>query len=90
MKKTDERMLRAVAGALRSAIDAHGPIDKRSVGSAAKRVVGALSSASAFDGELSIYHNGEWLMGVNEPLSDAVLAAIKSVLPVNVDDPAQS
>jgi hypothetical protein len=33
---------RRVAGALRSAIEAHGPIDKRTTGSAAKRVVGQI------------------------------------------------
>lgn len=38
----DAAMLRMVGGALRSAIDAHGPIDKDHVPSAAKRVVSLL------------------------------------------------
>ena len=42
---TPEQELRVISGALKSCIDAHGPISKEWVGSAAKRVRRALSSA---------------------------------------------
>lgn len=35
---------RAIAGALRSAIDAHGSIDRRNIGSATKRIVKQLTA----------------------------------------------
>ena len=37
---------RAIIGALKSAIDAHGPIDKTRITSAAKRILGALKDNS--------------------------------------------
>ena len=41
----EEEELRVISGALKSCIDAHGPITKEWLGSAAKRVRKALSSA---------------------------------------------
>ena len=38
-RKTEERLLKIVAGALRCTIDAHGPITKEWIGSASKRIV---------------------------------------------------
>ena len=42
----DEAGGRAIIGALKSAIDAHGPIDKTRITSAAKRILGALKDNS--------------------------------------------
>lgn len=39
-KSNYDQLVRDVSGALRSTIDAHGPITKESIGSAAKRIVG--------------------------------------------------
>lgn len=73
---------KAIIGALRSAIEAHGPITKELVGSAAKRVAGAIDTMpDPFVGELAIYRKGEWLMGINEPFIEPVLAAIRAALP---------
>jgi len=44
MTAPDSKLQRAVAGALRSTIDAHGPITRKWVGSAVKRVLGALET----------------------------------------------
>lgn len=38
------KLLKIVNGALKSCIDTHGPIDKRMISSASKRVVGQLSA----------------------------------------------
>lgn len=45
--KCDQSTERAIAGALRAAIHAHGPITPDKIGSAVKRVVGNLRNARA-------------------------------------------
>ena len=46
-KALDRITGRTVTGALKSAIDAHGPIDKTIITSAAKRILGALNNTAA-------------------------------------------
>lgn len=41
-KKPKDKLCKCVSGALRSAIQAHGPIDKLHIGCATKRIVGQI------------------------------------------------
>jgi hypothetical protein len=50
MTTDDDAMTRAVAGALRDAIHAHGPITLKGITSATKRIVGSLRNAG-LDGQ---------------------------------------
>lgn len=45
----------------------------------------SVKGAGPFDGELSVYRNGAWIMGINEPFIDAVLDAIRAALPGGFD-----
>ena len=42
--KEHRQLLKVIHGALKSTIDAHGPIDGYWIGSAGKRIIGALKS----------------------------------------------
>lgn len=42
--KEHKRLLKVINGAIKSCIDSHGPISKDWIGSAGKRVMGALKS----------------------------------------------
>lgn len=42
--KEHKKLLKIINGALKSCIKAHGPIDQKWIGSASKRVIGALKS----------------------------------------------
>lgn len=41
---SDDKLHKLISGALKSTIDAHGPITLNSIGSAAKRIVGLIST----------------------------------------------
>lgn len=57
------QQLRAIAGALRSAIDAHGPINRDGVASAAKRIRGQLAAIGALKEGLDTVHTPYKMIG---------------------------
>jgi len=71
MNYADESLERMVSGALRSCIDAHGPITRHRIGSAAKRIAHQIAADLAGRREfydvpedtriVRIYRNGSWL-----------------------------
>src|SRR3989304_2610759 len=52
MPQDDDPLARAIAGALRAAIHAHGPITLEHIGSATKRILGSLRNARGGLGRL--------------------------------------
>lgn len=56
--KEHQRLLKVINGALKSAIHDHGPITKEMMGSASKRVVGALKSLEKSKIEQNGVNNG--------------------------------
>ena len=55
--KTEQRLAKLISGAIRSTIDAHGPIGHVQIGSATKRIMAAIQSSGiasmAFQAELA-------------------------------------